>query len=221
MIEGLSYICDLLGLYKNLEDHYLYTHAAPMGPDIRYAIEKLYSAVFEYQIHTVGYLSKSSIQRGFRGTFKLTDWKDLLEKVQVSDQYCERFFSLSDRRRDQQFYESQSSRVLQSVDIQTCIAKALETFYVEARQSRLDDEEAKILQTLASDYRSDKDSISEKVAGTCEWFYEDAKFLQWRNSKESRVLWVSAGPGCGKSVLSRSLIDERRVCTDATTSTVC
>ena len=57
--------------------------------------------------------------------------------------------------------------------------------------------------------------------GTCEWFYEDDRFLHWRNSKESRVLWVSAGPGCGKSVLSRSLIDERRVCTDATTSTVC
>jgi len=41
------------------------------------------------------------------------------------------------------------------------------------------------------------------------------------DSKHSRLLWVSAGPGCGKSVLSRSLIDERRVCTNAMASTVC
>jgi hypothetical protein len=46
-------------------------------------------------------------------------------------------------------------------------------------------------------------------------------FLEWRDSKHSRLLWVSAGPGCGKSVLSRSLIDERRVCTNAMASTVC
>ena len=45
--------------------------------------------------------------------------------------------------------------------------------------------------------------------------------MKWRDSDTSRLLWVSAGPGCGKSVLARALIDERRVCTDTTDPTIC
>ena len=89
------------------------------------------------------------------------------------------------------------------------------------RQCRRDDQEAQILATLASDYKSDKDRVSKRVSGTCEWFLEDSRFLEWRDSKNSRLLWVSAGPGCGKSVLARALIDERKVCTKTTASTVC
>ncbi|KAA6407760.1 MAG: hypothetical protein FRX48_08598 [Lasallia pustulata] len=88
-------------------------------------------------------------------------------------------------------------------------------------QDRRDDKEAELLETLASDYKSDKDSISVRVPGTCEWFFEDDRFLEWRDSTYSRLLWVSAGPGCGKSVLSRALIDERRVCKNPMDSTVC
>jgi ankyrin repeat domain-containing protein 50 len=35
------------------------------------------------------------------------------------------------------------------------------------------------------------------------------------------ILWFSAGPGCGKSVLSRALIDGGRLTTKESTSTVC
>ena len=79
----------------------------------------------------------------------------------------------------------------------------------------------KLLETLASDYKSDKEFVSKRVPGTCEWFLQDDRFLNWRDSDTSRLLWVSAGPGCGKSVLARALIDERKVCTDTTDSTIC
>ena len=91
----------------------------------------------------------------------------------------------------------------------------------QRQQHRLDDQEASLLETLASDYKSDKDFVSERVPGTCEWFLQDDRFLKWRDSDTSRLLWVSAGPGCGKSVLARALIDERKVCTDTTDSTIC
>ena len=37
----------------------------------------------------------------------------------------------------------------------------------------------------------------------------------------SSLLWVSTGPGYGKSVLSRALIDDHQLSTNVTTSTVC
>ena len=49
------------------------------------------------------------------------------------------------------------------------------------------------------------------MPGTCRWFLESEKFRDWRDATDSRLLWLSADPGCGKSVLSRYLIDEHEV----------
>ncbi|CRK16860.1 hypothetical protein BN1708_011852 [Verticillium longisporum] len=46
-----------------------------------------------------------------------------------------------------------------------------------------------------------------RVANTCEWFCRHEKFLAWLDSCTG-LLVVSAEPGCGKSVLSRYLIEE-------------
>ncbi|KAB5518246.1 hypothetical protein GE09DRAFT_1294182 [Coniochaeta sp. 2T2.1] len=69
------------------------------------------------------------------------------------------------------------------------------------------------LQDLASDYEGYKNFNSQKVEGTCEWFFTDERFGKWRESQTSSLLWVSADPGCGESVLSRALIDDHRLST--------
>jgi len=38
------------------------------------------------------------------------------------------------------------------------------------------------------------------------WFLEDPTFIRWLDSDQGNLLWLSADPGCGKSVLSRTLI---------------
>ena len=102
-----------------------------------------------------------------------------------------------------------------------CEVHAVDTGKAQRHQNRRDDQETRLLETLASDYKSNKDLVSERVSGICEWFFEHDRFLKWRDSETSRLLWVSAGPGCGKSVLARALIDEKKVCTETTASTIC
>lgn len=49
------------------------------------------------------------------------------------------------------------------------------------------------------------------MLGTCKWFTSHALFSQWNletDGQHSRLLYVTADPGCGKSVLSRYLIDQ-------------
>jgi pterin-4a-carbinolamine dehydratase len=48
----------------------------------------------------------------------------------------------------------------------------------------------------------------ERHPGTCEWFRKHPQYTNWINSTENDLLLVSAEPGCGKSVLSRCLIEE-------------
>lgn len=45
------------------------------------------------------------------------------------------------------------------------------------------------------------------LPGTCDWILERSKFIKWRNSTE-RLLWISGGPGMGKTMLSVYLTEK-------------
>ena len=70
------------------------------------------------------------------------------------------------------------------------------------------EEEKQCLQGLASRYQEDKNRIKKRVPNTCMWVLNHRKYLHWRQESTANLLWVSADPGCGKSVLSRALVDE-------------
>jgi hypothetical protein len=65
-----------------------------------------------------------------------------------------------------------------------------------------------------STYIQDKDFNADRVEGTCEWFLRHQLFTEWHKRGGSRLLWVSGDPGCGKSVLSKYLVDEKLRKTD-------
>ena len=94
-----------------------------------------------------------------------------------------------------------------------------------ARNGRIDqaqtEEERKCLQLLTSNYMEDKNRIEQRVAGTCTWFLKHPKFLHWYQQTASSLLYVSADPGCGKTVLSRALIDEGLLSPDIRTPSIC
>ncbi|RYP21591.1 hypothetical protein DL767_009231 [Monosporascus sp. MG133] len=58
-----------------------------------------------------------------------------------------------------------------------------------------------------SRYKDRKDRNPTRIPGTCEWFVTHTSFREWQQSKSSSMLWVSADPGCGKSVLVKHLVD--------------
>lgn len=77
------------------------------------------------------------------------------------------------------------------------------------------EKEIKFLKSLN---KSDgKDRNPDQVPGTCDWFVSHKVFLDWQESKSSRMLWVSADPGCGKSVLAKYLVDSVLPTTEART----
>ncbi len=94
-----------------------------------------------------------------------------------------------------------------------------------ARNSRIDqartEEERKCLQLLTSSYMEDKNRIEQRIPGTCTWFLKHPKFLHWYQQTTSSLLYVSADPGCGKTVLSRALVDEGLLSPDIRTSSFC
>ncbi|KAJ2978764.1 hypothetical protein NUW58_g7392 [Xylaria curta] len=89
--------------------------------------------------------------------------------------------------------------------------------------SRTETDKAKVrtqfLQRLfTSPYEDRKNRNPKRVDGTCEWFTAHRLFQNWRQ-ETSALLWVSADPGCGKSVLARYLVDE--ILPSSATRTTC
>ncbi|KAF3766682.1 hypothetical protein M406DRAFT_219564, partial [Cryphonectria parasitica EP155] len=58
-----------------------------------------------------------------------------------------------------------------------------------------------------SNYEAHKDRYPPAVPGTCQWLLHHEKYREWGQKQASDLLWISADPGCGKSVLISYLID--------------
>ncbi|CAG8389474.1 unnamed protein product [Penicillium salamii] len=56
-------------------------------------------------------------------------------------------------------------------------------------------------------YTEQKDINPARAPGTCQWALQSSQYLRWKESNHNDLLWISADPGCGKSVLARSIID--------------
>ncbi|KAI8623314.1 hypothetical protein F5Y19DRAFT_459002 [Xylariaceae sp. FL1651] len=71
--------------------------------------------------------------------------------------------------------------------------------------------EAACLEALSAvDYESHRNRIPGATPGTCQWLLHHLKYKDWRHKQASGLLWLSADPGCGKSVLLSYLIDHLR-----------
>ncbi|RFU74295.1 ankyrin repeat-containing [Trichoderma arundinaceum] len=58
-----------------------------------------------------------------------------------------------------------------------------------------------------STYEQYKNINPVRGEGTCQWILENPQYKRWCESSHNDLLWVSADPGCGKSVLAKSLVD--------------
>ena len=58
------------------------------------------------------------------------------------------------------------------------------------------------------EYRAE---LPRPVQGTCSWILRHPAYKTWATTKETRLLWVTGEPGCGKTMLSAYLIEHLRL----------
>ncbi|KAH6950863.1 ankyrin repeat protein [Fusarium avenaceum] len=78
-----------------------------------------------------------------------------------------------------------------------------------------------IAQLSSTNPKQHKARNPSPVPGTCRWILAHPVYRDWLGGNESLLLWVSADPGCGKSVLASYLIDERMGRDDDITTIIC
>ena len=200
------------------EDRYLLKQTLP---DFESAVIQLYSSILEYQARILCHLSKKSVTRAFQGIVKPSQWNDLMKEIDKRDKECLGIKNVIRELGEQEWEEEQTSLFQQSTLLQEDMVEAFKAMALEQATQRRDDEERQLLHAFSSRYAEEKDFNLKRAPATCEWFLQNDKFRKWHAADTSVFLWASAGPGCGKSVLSRCLVDERLVSGRFLTSTVC
>ena len=140
--------------------------------------------------------------------FKYDDWGTLLQDIQGSESHCKGFKDLIDGEKLHEGIEEQKARMGELQQITNNILNTLKEDKDEQKELAKKAKESKFLKGLyTSPYNDRKDRNPERVEGTCEWFTNHQRFRNWQESETSSLLWVSADPGCGKSVLAKYLVD--------------
>lgn len=63
------------------------------------------------------------------------------------------------------------------------------------------------MRELNSDCEDHLSQVDDPVPRTCKWILEHEQYQWWASSAHSALLWISANPGCGKSVMAKFLIN--------------
>ncbi|CAI7647886.1 unnamed protein product [Penicillium discolor] len=85
-----------------------------------------------------------------------------------------------------------------------------EQYHNEQKTRALTDQQQRCHQVFkVTNYEEQKNINPQRVEGTCQWALQSPEYNRWWESRCNDLLWVSADPGCGKSVLARSIIDDQ------------
>lgn len=221
ILEGFSSAVHTQMYWKVYQDKFLTDAGADVREVIAGKLVELYAGIIEYQARVICHLSEKKLRRAWKVFKSETDWKANSAKVEHLNQECRDFLSAGQEADIRKSWVTQLKSMREQLVLLDAVRGLLKDNGIRAERRYEDERESKLFQNLASGYEGAKDFIPERVDGTCEWFFNDQRFRQWRDTEKSALFLVSAGPGCGKSVLSRSLIDDGRLTTGITTSIVC
>ena len=230
LVDGLDYISTLIARFTVMErtcQQYKSTRSASsdsmemidLDRSFELQVTKLYSQILAYQARVVCQLPRNALMRYGRDVLKVDDWSTMLADIKTTEFNCSALYEtvntgkLDDAWKEQEnrmdkLFHSQEEHNRSEQQKTGQIAVELKQSIEEQRDWHRTEEEITCLQALCTTtYMDHKDLNPDRVHGTCLWFLNNKKFLEWAESDCSELLWVTADPGCGKSVLSKSLID--------------
>ncbi|KAJ5614152.1 hypothetical protein N7528_007806 [Penicillium herquei] len=234
-LAGLKTISELVRRFTEVERLYLKDQQkGSTTQSLEKSIANLYRHVLEYEARAACQFNRNTALQIARSIVTADKWKSILDKIKSAETDCEKVMRLLDTKDQRSRFhslestiEAQNHRVedllrdLSRWDkMQEEILAETKDIKKQAEEFRHSDTERQVLELLrTTDYAMFKDRNPARVPNTCEWFLQHQDFLDWKDStQQNSLLWVSADPGCGKSVLAKSLVENELKSTDSRTT---
>ncbi|KAJ3485081.1 hypothetical protein NLG97_g6894 [Lecanicillium saksenae] len=202
MVQGFTTMGELQQYWRNYEDICLLSTSSEQYKQLAKPLSNIYSYILEYQVRAIRHASSKQLSRAWQVVAGEYNWKEKEGSI----------INMSDRVLDN-IAPLQQQQIVQSLGAQNLALQKLcnieEQILHKMDEQKQQDEVSEFLKDLrkaAGDYVGGKNINHDPVKGTCEWFFADESFVRWRDNAGSGVFWLTAGPGCGKSVLAKALI---------------
>jgi ankyrin repeat protein len=146
---------------------------------------------------------------------QMDSWGSMLVGIKECEALCRNFTAVID---SEKLHTGMEEHTAQLKDVKHDTAQIHSTMLGQAERQRTEqrkEEEEKRKQLwnellaalFTSNYEDHKERNQDRVKGTCEWSIGHPLFKNWKETPSSSLLWISADPGCGKSVLAKYLVD--------------
>ena len=218
-MDGLEYIAKLVRRCTEIERLYLRNDTSRLEEDLRKALTAMYRLVLEYQARAACQFSRNTAHQAIRNIMIADGWDCILTSIKDHEIRCDillRIIDAEDSRSRADTLEAliseQNHRVSElSETHRQQDETSSKTLFGEVRRGveyQAIKEASSCHKCLrVSEYEYNKDKNPARIPGTCEWFLQHSRYRKWLETTTSAWLWVTADPGCGKSVLSRHLVD--------------
>ncbi|KAF7925022.1 uncharacterized protein EAE98_007110 [Botrytis deweyae] len=180
----------------------------------------LYTKILSFQAEVVCQLNRSTIKGYLRKVFQTDKWEAMHHDVLRIEGRCWGIAQATDSDRCSRLSKECNSKLAELHTIGSELLKVSSHTYqavidigIEYQQRERTREEMDCLQAFRSAnlYEIQQKRNPDRVPGTCEWLLASQAFTDWRDKKSAGLLWISADPGCGKSVLSKAFYKEKLV----------
>lgn len=186
----------------------------------RTRIIELYTKILDLQIQCVLRAFSSAGLILLRDMLHRDDWNKMKKTIESLEAGIENDLQTSNRHSrllEMKKLRRQASVILQDttkrLDLarhQVKFSKELLNVTEKSHKKNIIDDHAKRLQIFKiSDYEAYKNRVPRMQEGTCQWLWENSAFKSWLTSTHACPLLVTADPGCGKSVLTRCVVDDK------------
>ena len=223
-MKGLEEISKLIRRFSEVENLYLRRVDHRLAEDLENELLIMYRKVLEFEARAACQFDRNTASQAIRNIVKADGWSDLLNDIKESETRCNILTQIMDaenRHKWNDLIETMISEQTAKVNELLLISKIgndeeprhglcrANTFRGENPSTANSKEEAECITLFrTTDYEFDKNKNPSRVPGTCEWVLKHPVFRKWDREDSIGWLWITANPGCGKSVLARFLTED-------------
>jgi hypothetical protein len=220
LFDGIEGTSNTVRRYAAIEKVYIGSSQGQAHDALQDSILSVYGRILDFEARALCQCHHNVAFQTFKNMFGGNSWKDVVQKINDADTTCTKLLPTLDA-------ESQSSHSKQLSDILSAQTDQIEKSFQESnkltesileevraarneqRYRQEQEDKRNFLSVLrTTDFEFSKNKNPERSPGTCEWLLQHPEYQKWLKQASTSCLWLTADPGCGKSVLSRYLVDD-------------
>lgn len=230
--EAFTYVTSRISYYTKLEGVFFAgVPASDLKGKMQEDFVEMYQSMLEVQILSVLRIS-SSVKTFLKDSLGLGNWKASMGVIKEKEERINNGVStvnmttVRDILAELKGIEASTNSAITAMSEAVPRILEIQTEQLmltqKAAERELTEREMRCLRVFAPDattggksYLDFKASVVNATPGTCQWFCKQDMFQSWLDGS-SGLLLVTAGPGCGKSVLAKYIIDHVLPASDTT-----